>query len=173
MHGTYLTIDQRPALRFERRIGHPIEAVWEAITEPGQLAQWFPCTVEVDLRVGGQMTFTFLQQQLPDESSTMTGQVTDLDPPRLFAFDWGPDHLRFELDPLADDACTLRFTVLIDADEKAARDAAGWHVCLDALERVLDGDQGDATHGVTDSWLERYEDYVERGLPSGAPIPEL
>ncbi len=171
MYATYQTIDQQPALRFERRIAHPIESVWRAITEPEELAQWFPGTVEVDLRVGGEMTFTFREQKLLDESTTMTGEVTGLDPPRLFAFSWGPDHLRFELDPLGEDACTLRFIVLIDTEDKAARDAAGWHVCLDGLERLLDGERAKVAEGVTDAWLERYEDYVDRGLPSGAPIP--
>jgi uncharacterized protein YndB with AHSA1/START domain len=172
MHGTYETIDQRPVLRFKRRIAHPVEAVWRAITDPAELAGWFPSTVELDLRVGGKMVFTFAEMPLPDESSTMTGEVTDLDPPRLFAFYWGGDHLRFELEP-ADGgvACLLRFTAMIDSKDKAARDAAGWHLCLDGLARLLDGSGEDATHGVTGTWRERYDDYVERGLPSGAPIP--
>ncbi|HUE28524.1 MAG TPA: SRPBCC domain-containing protein, partial [Solirubrobacteraceae bacterium] len=81
MHGNYETIDARPALRFERRVSHPVEAVWRALTEPDELARWFPSAVEVDLRVGREMMFTFAEMPIPDESSTMTGRVTDLDPP--------------------------------------------------------------------------------------------
>jgi uncharacterized protein YndB with AHSA1/START domain len=172
MHGTYETIDQRPALRFERRVAHPIETVWRAITEPSELAHWFPSAVEVDLRVGGKMTFTFPEQPLPDEALTMPGEVTELEPPRLIAFYWGEDHLRFELEPTdGGTGCVLRFTALIDAKDKAARDAAGWHVCLDGLEQQLDGASEDTIHGVTETWQQRYKDYLGRGLPSGAEIP--
>ena len=86
MHASYRTIDDRPALRFERRLAHPVETVWSAITDPDELWRWFPSGVEVDLRVGGEMTFTFRQQKLQDQPMSMSGQVTDLDPPLLFAF---------------------------------------------------------------------------------------
>ncbi len=46
--------------------------------------------------------------------------------------------LRFEIEP---DGAGTRFTLsnVFDDIGKAARDAAGWHSCLDALERELDG----------------------------------
>ena len=62
-------------------------------------------------------------------------------------------------------------TETLDARDKAARDAAGWHVCLDALERGLDGARDGVTTGVTEEWREHYEDYARRGLPTGALIP--
>jgi uncharacterized protein YndB with AHSA1/START domain len=172
MHGTFETIDQRPALRFERRINHPIDAVWAAITEPSELAHWFPCEVEVDLRMGGSMKFTFPEMTLPDTASTMLGEVTELDPPRRFAFLWGEDHLHFALEPGDDQhSCILRFTVELDAREKAARDAAGWHVCLDALERRLGGTDDGPSTGASEPWRAIYEEYQRRGVPAGAPIP--
>jgi uncharacterized protein YndB with AHSA1/START domain len=163
-HGTFETIDERPALRFERRIRHPVEAVWEAITKPSELVHWFPCEVEVDLRLGGRMTFHFPEMTIADTASTMLGEVTELDPPRRFAFLWGEDHLHFALEP-ADDgtSCVLRFTVELDAREKAARDAAGWHVCLDGGEGAITGPGS--------PWREYYAEYERRGLPVGAPIP--
>jgi hypothetical protein len=108
---------------------------------------------------------------------TMSGRVTEFDPPRLFAFTWGPtaheDHLRFELAPVPghEDACLLRLTVLLDSREKAARDGAGWHVCLDRLEQLLDGDDGPAATGATEDWRGLYDEYQRRGVPAGAPIP--
>ena len=59
MHGTLETIDDRPALRFERRLAHPVDAVWRAVTEPAELAHWFPSSVSGDVRVGGRLSFTF------------------------------------------------------------------------------------------------------------------
>jgi len=172
MYASYETIDERPALRFERRIGHPIESVWEAITQPAELAQWFPCEVEVDLRLGGRMTFVFPEMTLPDEASTLLGEVTELDPPTRFSFLWGEDHLHFALEPLGDGAaCVLRFTVELDARNKAARDAAGWHVCLDGLERLLDGNRMERP-SAPDEWRPLYEAYERRGMPTGAVVPE-
>ena len=124
MHGTYQTVDQRPALGFERRIAHPVQAVWQAITEPSELEHWFPCSVELDLEVGGEMAFTFREQR-DGVPTTLSGRVTDLDPPRLFAFYWGDDHLRFELEPVeGGTACVFRMMVILDTRDKAARDRA-------------------------------------------------
>jgi uncharacterized protein YndB with AHSA1/START domain len=166
MHGTYETVDQRPVLRFERSLAHPVDAVWAALTDPAELAHWFPSTVTLDPRVGGAMSFTF------HDGLTLQGEVTELDPPRLFAFWWGDDLLRFELES-SQAGCLLRFTVELDATEKAARDAAGWHVCLDRLEARLSGQNVTAPDSTpTREWRGHYEDYASRGLPTGAPIPE-
>jgi uncharacterized protein YndB with AHSA1/START domain len=173
MYGTYDTIENRPALRFERRLSHPVEVVWRAITQSDELVHWFPSRVEVDeLRAGGEMSFRFDDMPL-DAPSTMSGRVTEFDPPRVFAFDWGGDHLRLELEPVtgAEDACLLRLTVLLDEREKASRDAAGWHVCLDRLEQRLDGLDLPAAGSSEEGWRERYEEYQRRGVPAGAPIP--
>ena len=167
-YGAYDPIENRPALSFERCLSHPVEVVWRAITEADELEHWFPSRVEVDeLGPGAEMTFTFENMPIEDAPMTMTGRVTELDPPRRFAFTWGEDHLRFELEPVADeDACVLRLTVLLDARDKAARDAAGWHVCLDRLEQWLGG------RGVNGEWRGYYDEYQRRGVPAGAPIPE-
>jgi uncharacterized protein YndB with AHSA1/START domain len=172
VYGNYDTIDQKPALWFERRLSHPVDVVWRAITESGQLEHWFPSRVVVgDLRVGAEITFEFENMPL-DAPSTMTGRVTEFDPPRLFAFYWGEDHLRFELEPLGgEDACLLRLTVVLDSEAKGARDAAGWHTCLDQLEQLLAGDEGPAVTGGNEDWRVLYEEYQRRGVPAGAPIP--
>jgi uncharacterized protein YndB with AHSA1/START domain len=167
VNATYETIDGRPALRFERTLGHPVEMVWRAVTEPGELAHWFPSEVEADLRPGGAMTFTFREHELPP----MSGEVVALEPPRLFAFTWGGSELRFELEPDAD-GCRLVFTHFLEDREAAARDAAGWEVCLARLEQHLAGDDAAGPDtGVTPEWSAFYEKYVQSGMPSGAPIP--
>jgi uncharacterized protein YndB with AHSA1/START domain len=165
MHGTYETIDNRPALRFERRLAHPIDAVWRTVTEPDELRHWFPATVTVDLRPGGAMTFDF------GEGTTLDGEVLELDPPRRFVFTWGAEELRFALEPEDDGAaCRLQFVHILDEENTAARNAAGWHVCLDGLAAYLDGGSA-PTGGPTPEWQALYEEYQRRGLPAGAPIP--
>jgi uncharacterized protein YndB with AHSA1/START domain len=164
MHARYELIGDRPTLEFERPLSHPIEAVWRAITEPEELAHWFPSAVELELRPGGPMTFQF-----PDGETVLHGEVIALDRPRLFSFTWGDDDLRFELEP--DGGGTrLRLTVALDARNKAARDAAGWHMCLDALERVLEGGPVEHPSG-SGEWRGLYAEYTGRGLPTGAPVP--
>jgi uncharacterized protein YndB with AHSA1/START domain len=163
MEGTYEKIDGRPALRFERRLAHPVAKVWRAVTEPDELAAWFPQKVEVDLRPGGAMHFRFDENDFPD----MSGEVLELDPPRRFAFTWGDDEeVRIELEPLDGGSATLlRFVQLLGAEDTAARNAAGWEVCLHRLETSLDGD----AEGL--DWEAIYEEYVAAGVPSGAEVP--
>ena len=171
MEASYQIIGERPTLRFERRIAHPVEAVWRAITTPDELAHWFPCSVRVDLRLGGRMEFEFPAGVLPEDASTMLGEVTELEPPRRFSFLWGPDHLHFALEPVDDGAaCLLLFTVELESADKAARDGAGWHGCLDGLETLLDGGEVPRPYDA-DTWRGVYEEYKRRGFPATAPLP--
>jgi uncharacterized protein YndB with AHSA1/START domain len=167
MHGTYEIVDDRSALTFARRLAHPVERVWRAVTEPSELAHWFPSAVSGDMKPGGTLTFEFPGGEMP----TMEGEVIELDPPRSLAFTWGDDMLRIELEPV-DDGCVLHFVVLFDEAERASRDAAGWHVCLDRLEQHLGGAQTDAPDSEeTTEWRALYDEYQRRGLPAGAPLP--
>jgi uncharacterized protein YndB with AHSA1/START domain len=164
MHGTFQTIDDRPAVLFERRLSHPIDAVWRSVTEPDELAHWFPARVGGELRPGGHMRFEM-------EDGTTEGEVLELEPPHRFVFTWGEELLRIELDE-AGEGCVLRFTHVLGTSEQAARDAAGWHVCLDRLERSLGGDAVTAPGSEpTSEWRGHYEEYQRRGLPTGAPVP--
>ena len=82
-----------------------------------------------------------------------------------------PDHLRFELEP-TEGGTTLNFTVLLDECDKAARDAAGWHVCLDRLAQHVSGGAAEAPGSQpTDEWRGYSDEYDRRGLPVGAEIP--
>jgi len=166
-HGTYATIDGVPAVRFERDLSRPIEAVWRAVTDPTELEHWFPCGVELELRVGGPMRFTFTPDLVLD------GEVLALEPPRRFAFRWGTDVLRFELAAKGAGTQLVLVQLLHDEGEpSAARTAAGWHLCLDALARRLAGAQpGPAPAGPSPQWHARYDEYVAAGMPAGAEIP--
>ena len=119
MHGTYEIVDDRSALTFQRRLAHSVERVWRAVTEPAELAHWFPSAMSGDLRPGGTLTFEFPDGEMP----TMQGEVIEVDPPRCLAFTWGDDVLRIELEPDAD-GCVLHLVVLFDDAQRASRDAA-------------------------------------------------
>lgn len=133
--GTLGTVDGRPALRFERRLRHPVAKVWRAITDPAELPAWFPWQVDIEARVGGRIAFTH-----PERAATAPDAViTELDPPHVFAYTWNDADLRFELTEDRD-GCVLVFTHTFGERPPAAKFAAGWHVSLDALEAVLAGE---------------------------------
>jgi uncharacterized protein YndB with AHSA1/START domain len=166
-HGTYDDTGGRPLLRFERRLEHPVDLVWRAITDPAELAHWFPTEVRGDLTPGATLTFTF-----PGDDQAHHGEVVEADPPRVLAFTWFGDLLRFELEPAGDDATTLRFTQKIAEVDAAARTMAGWTVCLDRLEARLAGRPATAPGPeATAEWQAHYGHYVDSGVPSGAPVP--
>lgn len=118
----------RATVRVERRFAHPPARVWRAVSEPAGLAAWFPATVEIDLRLGGPVTFSF----------GTAGEITELDPPRLLAFTWGGELIRFELEP---DGAGTRFRLDHTFADRwsGASSAAGWQECVAALGRDLDG----------------------------------
>jgi hypothetical protein len=89
------------------------------------------------------------------------GRVTELDPPRVFAFDWGGENLRFELRPERD-GCLLVFTNTLDDRSKLARVGAGWHLCLDVLEADLDG--RDLAWSSDERWDQLYSTIYERAF---------
>lgn len=142
----------RVGVRFERRLAHPTERVWRAITEPEELAAWFPDTIEGEFAPGAEVKFPkFVEMGLP-----AIGRVTEFDPPRLLAFSWGTSDLRFELEPDGD-GCRLVFMDSLPREE-AAKNAAGWEVCLANLEARLAGQS--PREFPPEHWSELHEGYA-------------
>lgn len=155
---TLLTDRDRVAVRLERRLPDPPAVVWQALTEREQLRTWFPCDVIVAggrWVVGAGITFPFPPEVI---DMTLTGQVLDVDEPRLLAFTWGEETLRFELAPHEGG------TRLILIDElppgAAARNAAGWDECLDKLA---------GRESVPNAWQSRFERYATEFEPTLGP----
>ena len=132
--GTLHKSGNRFMLAYERRLAHKPEKVWRALTESKELAGWFPAEIQGERRVGAELSFVFAG----DPNPPTKGQVTAFQPPSLFEFTWDGELLRWELRPDGD-GCLLVFTTTFDDRAKAARDATGWHMCLDNLEAGLDG----------------------------------
>ena len=168
--GTYEETDGRPAVRFVRELRHPRDAVWRMVTDPEELAHWFPCEVQLgEARAGAPMRFVFS----PDFA--IDGQVLECDPPARFSFRWGEDVLAFTLDERAGGTRLTMVHVLNEEGAPAAsKTAAGWHLCLDALGERLDGRTPDVARDgrPTPEWRARYEEYQAAGVPSGAEVPE-
>jgi uncharacterized protein YndB with AHSA1/START domain len=119
----------RPSVRLEHTLAEPPADVWWALTDPEGLTSWFPTEIHVDAwRAGAKLLFVF-----PGHAEyTMGGVVLACDEPRLLAYTWGEETLRFELTPTA-----VGGTLVVLHDEPApgiaARSAAGWQLCLERL----------------------------------------
>ena len=168
MNESLRTVDGRQVLRIERRLTHRPEKVWRAVTEPAHLSQWYPFTAtDLDLRVGGTIRFD------DGQGTTFTAVVTELDPPRVFAFSERPpesmpresdDLVHIELHP-DDDGCLLVFTHVFDDRPAAASYATGWSGCLTALALVLDEKPVD----LPPTSIDLYESFVRAfGLAEGS-----
>ncbi len=133
------TIGDRSVLRFERHLAHPASTVWRLITEPAELAHWFPARVSYDREPAPGVGVRF---RFDGQDTNTTGEVLEYEPPKVFSFRWQDDVLRFELIPDGH-GCHLRFShVISDATGgvlAAGRNAAGWDVCLDGLAAKLEG----------------------------------
>ncbi|MFG1813912.1 SRPBCC family protein [Kribbella sp. NPDC049174] len=138
MTETLSTENGRTVLRMQRELRHPVDKVWRAITEPGQLAGWFPAAVELDLRLDGPITFTFEEDPGAPVDEQSRGVIRAYEPPRLIEYTWGDEVLRWELVPSAD-GCTLHLTATHDDRPGSASFTSGWILCFDAMEKVLGG----------------------------------
>ncbi|MFD5405569.1 SRPBCC family protein [Streptomyces griseorubiginosus] len=160
--GTYLTLDDgRPAVRFSRTYDHPADRVWRFVTDAEELAHWFPSRAEIELRPGGTIRFSG-DPHMPDS----TGRVLAVDEPRHLSFEWGGDELHFDLEELDDERTRFTLTNVLVSADTAARNGAGWEVCLAALDAHARGE-----HPESRPWKDLYVAYVDAGIPSGAPVP--
>ena len=152
--GTIEEVDGRYTLRFERRFKHPVEKVWDALTRPDQITQWWgEGEVQLDLVEGGKYHIRTtgppeLVEAIIAEAGTdalvSDDTVLRVDPPFLFEHTFGSDPgsiARWELQR-EDDGCrlTLSHTEPPGFDiANAPRDLGGWHAVLDQLGVLLDG----------------------------------
>ena len=140
--GTLVVSGEIAVIAFERRLGHPVEAVWAALTDPQELAAWLgPGTLEP--RAGGQVSIRTGPGDRPERQRIISGRVLAWDPPRVLEHEWIQPGLdvsvvRYELE--ADAGGTiLRLTHRRSVAPGATGGRAGWHAYLDRLVAHLDG----------------------------------
>lgn len=137
--------------RFERHLKHSPAEVWAWLTENEKLANWFNELRVGELREGGFMRFDMQDGKFEDLA------ITDLENNQVLEFSWWADSVRFELSPESN-GCKL---VLIEKIERITdhtpKDLAGWHVCLDVIEALMDG----RTIERMEEWKKSYEKYKQ------------
>lgn len=118
-----------------RELRHPPAKVWEAITEPEHLRQWAPFDSDKSLGTTGTVKLTTVGA--PSLHVT-EAEVKRADPPKLLEYSWGGQDMRWQLEPLG--AGGTRLTLWHNIDRRfIAMGAAGWHLCIDVLDRALSG----------------------------------
>jgi uncharacterized protein YndB with AHSA1/START domain len=158
-------VDGRWRVTFRRELAHPAGKVWRAVTEPDHLAEWFPTTIDGDRSAGSRLVFRFRD----GEGDPFEGTMHAFEPPTLMELDWGPDRIRIEIESTGSDACVLTLSDTFEEQGKVARDAAGWHVCLDTLGAWLDG-RSRGRSAELDHWQDVAPGYRERFGPDFATI---
>ena len=114
-----------------RELRHPPEKVWQALTDPAHLREWAPFVVDGSLgTVGNTVNLTWVGAPTTPLATT----VTRADAPKLLEY----GDIRWELEAFGGGT---RLTLWHDIDRRfISWGAAGWHISLDILQRLLAGD---------------------------------
>lgn len=151
--GELKQVDGGYELRFERRLSHPVDKVWAAISEPERMREWLAIASELEPESGGRIKLRWQNTDLEGNHAIARGNITAFEPPTSIEYDTDIHGLiRWELEPQSD-GCLLRLTVRHDLPEEyLAIVLAGWHVHIDFLEDALDGQAIDWSDWPMDRW---------------------
>ena len=133
--------------------------VWTALTDPAEVDRWAPFAG--DLSGTGETVLTMVDGDTREE---MPATVLRSEPPVLLEYTWGKDRLRWELEAAGTGTrLTLRHTLAEPGMD--AKVAAGWHLCADVLQRLLDGEPVTAIRGreaMNHGWAELRDAYEQK-----------
>ena len=164
--GAVVMEGDKATLVFRRRLAHPPESVWKALTDPTELSNWYMTKAIVDGRKGGTIDFMAGPSRLH-----ATGRILAWEPPAVFEHEWNVAP-RPEL-PSGEHA-VIRWELRRDGDgtilhlehrklnrETALGFAPGTHAFMDRLGAQLGGPP-------LPNWQERYRQVAGQYPPSWA-----
>jgi uncharacterized protein YndB with AHSA1/START domain len=146
-NGELVLDGEETLIRFERELRHSPERVWQAITEPEELAKWMLGAATIEPRVGGALRYVSSPTPI-----VWIGKVLAWDPPHVYEHEmvsepdprWS-EHIgveraiaRWELTPIA---TGTRLTVTFRGLSRrvAIGFAPGTEAFLERLDALLDG----------------------------------
>jgi uncharacterized protein YndB with AHSA1/START domain len=117
-----------------RELRHSPARVWEALTDPAHLREWAPFDADGSLGTAGAKVrlTTVGAPKLNVTETTVTRAVVA----RTLEYNWGGNDMRWELESSGSGTRLTLWTVIPRA--YIAMGAAGWHVCFDVLDHLLD-----------------------------------
>jgi uncharacterized protein YndB with AHSA1/START domain len=118
-----------------RELRHAPEKVWQALTDPVHLREWAPFDADGSMAVAGtKVKLTTVGAPTLHVTETT---VTRAEPSKVLEYNWGGQNIRWELEPISGGT---RLTLWHNIDRRfISMGAAGWHICLDVLDRSLAG----------------------------------
>ncbi|GIO34655.1 MULTISPECIES: SRPBCC family protein [Paenibacillus] len=140
-------------VRFVRHLKHPVEKVWTALTDNDKLKQWFSELRVEDLREGGTISFDM------QNGTYEYFEILELKPLSVLEYTWAENRVRFELYPEPEGCRLVLIETVVEITDHTPKDIAGWDVCLDVIEALLDGRTVSQRKAV---WEEKYPRYVEK-----------
>jgi len=143
-----------------RELRHSPEKVWKALTDPASLREWAPFDADRSLAAVGPVTLSTVGMPTPQISET---RVTRAEAPHLLEYRWGDNDLRWQLESFGGGT---RLTLWHNIDRGfISMGAAGWHICLDVLDRLVADDPiGRIVGGeaMKFGWPRLYAEYTKR-----------
>lgn len=149
-------------IKFERRLSHPKEIVWNAITDPKEIFRWLPdYKGTFEGYTGGAIDLINTVS-----GSHVTGDILICDRPSVFEYEWhiSPN----QMFPHGELESVIRWDLKLDSDSDtllivthnrlnkstALLLAPGWHAYLDRLEAILNNE-------LPPEWARRFAEVKE------------
>ncbi|OMD95063.1 MULTISPECIES: SRPBCC family protein [Paenibacillus] len=148
--------DQYYVARFERQLKHSATEIWSYLTENEKLALWFSELKIEDLREGGLIKFDMQNGTFVDM------EITVLQHQSIFEFTWAEDLVRFELYPNSEGCLLVLNETLQTLTPHTPRDLAGWHVCLEVIQHLLEGTTLESRKDEWNKWYEQYREAISK-----------
>lgn len=117
---------------FNRNLAHGPESVWKMLTDNQKIHRWFSGLQLEQQGVDGHFSFDMGHGNFEKMA------ITDFEEKKRLGFEWGKDHVLFELTSDGDGTRLRMVETISSLTDHTPKDVAGWHVCLDVLEALLD-----------------------------------
>ena len=156
MLATIVNAEKGYLAQFDRLFNHPIEKVWAVLTENDKLKIWMSHLEIVDLKKDGLIKFH--HNDGSDRYEEM--KITDFVDSAVLEFEWGADIVRFELQTLGDGCLFILKEFISELTDHTPKDLAGWHVCLNMFEAVLENKTLGHPENEWEKWFEEYKELM-------------
>ncbi|MFE8697479.1 SRPBCC family protein [Cytobacillus sp. FJAT-53684] len=140
---------------FDRFLNHSVEQVWAMLTENEKLSTWFSELKIEELREGGLIKFDM------GDGSFEKMEISEVKSYSVLEYTWGNDRVRFELEEAREGCRLILIEKIKEITNHTPKDLAGWHVCLDVIDQLLNGQSNSFRKEEWGKWYEQYIKVVE------------
>lgn len=126
----------KSTLVFVRHIRHATDKVWSAMIDAEKIPKWAPFEPDRNLDTPGPVTLRMVDGSTPEFYES---EVLEVEAVRKIKYSWGDSGiLSWTLEP-SEVGTKLTLEHTVENPEWITPAAAGWHMCLDFAEILLDG----------------------------------